>query len=204
MESKHAFVLSVLAVALAGGCASSDPNTKTSGATGQPLAGMGSPIPGGIAGSTAAPPPLGTSSTPGMPLPKGTAGSAAPTTGSAGTGSVAMNGNMGSMAGSVAVPMAGSTGAAGSADPGAAGSAPVMMGSGDCCPDGNCLCHGDLPADLTSKAGPFKTATVDMQTGTGYYPTDAEPPFAAIAICPGFLYVGREMGVWVPFFASWG
>jgi pimeloyl-ACP methyl ester carboxylesterase len=79
-----------------------------------------------------------------------------------------------------------------------------MMGTGMCCSDGNCLCHGDPPADLTSKAGPFKTATINMQTGTAYYPTDAEPPFAAIAICPGFLNTGPEMTPWGPFYASWG
>jgi pimeloyl-ACP methyl ester carboxylesterase len=37
-----------------------------------------------------------------------------------------------------------------------------------------------------------------------HYPTDAEPPFAGIAICPGFLNTGPEMAPWGPFYASWG
>jgi pimeloyl-ACP methyl ester carboxylesterase len=41
-------------------------------------------------------------------------------------------------------------------------------------------------------------------TGTIYYPTDAEPPLAAIAICPGFLNTGPEMAPWGPFYASHG
>ena len=37
-----------------------------------------------------------------------------------------------------------------------------------------------------------------------HYPTDAEPPLAGIAICPGFLNSGPEMAEWGPFYASWG
>src|SRR5262252_10238882 len=36
------------------------------------------------------------------------------------------------------------------------------------------------------------------------YPIDAEPPFAGISICPGFLNSGPEMAAWGPFYASWG
>jgi pimeloyl-ACP methyl ester carboxylesterase len=43
-----------------------------------------------------------------------------------------------------------------------------------------------------------------LGTGTLHYPTDAEPPFAGIAICPGFLNTGPEMAPWGPFYASWG
>jgi hypothetical protein len=92
------------------------------------------------------------------------------------------------------------TGAGGSSFTGGGG--PTLKG--DCCPDHNCLCHGDVPAQLTSGPGPFKTDTIQMQTGTAYYPTDADPPFAAIAICPGFLNTGPEMTPWGPFYASWG
>jgi hypothetical protein len=218
MGSKQAVICALLAVAFAGCASGDDDSSKTSGAKGNPTPGMGTPIPGGIAGAPAAPTnpsmPSTPTSKPGGPL--GSAGSA-PTTGAGGTGAVAMGGSMGA-AGSMAPSMgaagstaaAGSSGAAGSGDAGsgdmgAAGSAPpAMVGSGMCCSDGNCLCHGDLPADLTSKAGPFKTATINMQSGTAYYPTDAEPPFAAIAICPGFLNTGPEMTPWGPFYASWG
>jgi hypothetical protein len=85
------------------------------------------------------------------------------------------------------------------------GDGAVVMGTGMCCPDGNCLCHGDVPTKLSGTTkGPFKTATVVAKTGTIYYPTDAEPPFAAIALCGGFLNTGPEMADWGPFYASYG
>jgi dienelactone hydrolase len=57
---------------------------------------------------------------------------------------------------------------------------------------------------LTSGNGPYKTAQAMGTTGTIVYPTDAEPPFAAVAICPGFLNTGPEMAPWGPFYASYG
>ena len=57
---------------------------------------------------------------------------------------------------------------------------------------------------LTAGKGPYKTASANGSTGTIYYPTDAEPPLAGIAICPGFLNSGPEMTPWGPFYASWG
>lgn len=41
-------------------------------------------------------------------------------------------------------------------------------------------------------------------TGNIYYPVDADPPFAGISLCGGFLNTGLEMQAWGPFFASWG
>jgi pimeloyl-ACP methyl ester carboxylesterase len=78
------------------------------------------------------------------------------------------------------------------------------MGTGDCCPDGNCICHGDAPSALTSQNGPFDYESYRGTLGTIFYPTDAEPPFSAIAICPGFLNSGPEMEPWGPFYASHG
>ena len=76
---------------------------------------------------------------------------------------------------------------------------------GDCCPDGGCLCHGPVAARLSGATkGPFKTATLRLSTGTVYYPTDAEPPFASVALCGGFLNTGPEMVDWGPFYASYG
>jgi len=75
---------------------------------------------------------------------------------------------------------------------------------GECCDDGNCLCHGPVPSALTAAAGPFKTATLRLSTGTVYYPTDAEPPFAGVALCGGFLNTGPEMNSWGPMYASHG
>jgi len=79
---------------------------------------------------------------------------------------------------------------------------PVLQGS--CCADGDCLCHGPDPSALTSSDGPFQTSTYDIGSGKVFYPTDAEPPFAAIAICPGFTNSGPEMEPWGPFYASHG
>jgi len=93
---------------------------------------------------------------------------------------------------------------------GDSGSAPPMPGEkGMCCDDGNCLCHGPAPTALTSTKGPFKTQSYTVAgTGCVYYPTDAEPPFAAVSISDGFLGSGGcgsfQTGQWGPLYASWG
>jgi hypothetical protein len=67
------------------------------------------------------------------------------------------------------------------------------------------LCHGPDPTGLTSAKGPYNTTSFAAGTvGTIHYPTDAEPPLAGVAICPGFLNSGPEMAPWGPFYASWG
>jgi hypothetical protein len=95
----------------------------------------------------------------------------------------------------------------GSADtgPGAGGDA----GSGSCCPDGKCLCHGPSPTALTAERGPYMTQNYTVAgAGCVYYPTNAEPPFAAVAISDGFIGSGGcgsfQTGAWGPFYASWG
>jgi hypothetical protein len=82
-------------------------------------------------------------------------------------------------------------------------------GTGTCCPDGKCLCHGPDPKGLTSARGPYKTANYTIAgTGCVYYPTDAEPPYAAVTISDGFLGAGGcgsfQTGNWGPLYASWG
>jgi pimeloyl-ACP methyl ester carboxylesterase len=52
--------------------------------------------------------------------------------------------------------------------------------------------------------GPYKTATMNIDSGTLVYPMDAEPPLAAVAICAGFLNTGPEMADWGPLYASYG
>jgi pimeloyl-ACP methyl ester carboxylesterase len=78
------------------------------------------------------------------------------------------------------------------------------MLAGECCDDGDCLCRGDAPNSLTSDKGQYKTASYTISTGTVHYPTDAEPPFAAVALCGGFTNTGPEMADWGPFYASHG
>ena len=140
------------------------------------------------------------------PSTAASSGSGAATTGSGGSGAanagsmgIAMTGGAGANRGTAGTPATGSP----SSGRGGASKAPTLTG-GKCCPDGNCLCHGDPPNALTSRLGPFKTAQVLMGSGTAVYPTNADPPLAALSICPGFLNVGPEMAAWGPFYASWG
>jgi pimeloyl-ACP methyl ester carboxylesterase len=137
--------------------------------------------------------------------------------GSGGTGMMMMvaGGTGGKTGGSGGVPPTpgGDKGGDPTGAAGMGGGAAGMGGGGDpmnnfppgmCCSSGDCICHGDAPTQLTSAAGPFKVDTIELSTGTVYYPTDAEPPLSAIAICPGFLNTGPEMGPWGPFYASNG
>lgn len=97
------------------------------------------------------------------------------------------------------------TGASGGAVASAGtGGGSVPMGAGMCCATGNCLCHGPDPMGLTSMKGPFTEQTIRASTGTIHYPTNAEPPFAGVAVCGGFLNTGPEMDSWGSFYASHG
>lgn len=93
--------------------------------------------------------------------------------------------------------------------PDAAGPSADAGPAGACCPDGNCLCHGPAPTELTSERGPYKTASYTIAgVGCVFYPTDAEPPFAAVTVSDGFLGSGGcssfQTGQWGPLYASWG
>jgi hypothetical protein len=83
------------------------------------------------------------------------------------------------------------------------------MGKGMCCSNGDCLCHGDPPSELTSDEGPYKVESYTIAgAGCVYYPTDAEPPFAAVAVSDGYLGSGgcgiAQTGRWGPLYASHG
>jgi hypothetical protein len=93
--------------------------------------------------------------------------------------------------------------------PDAAGPSADAGPAGACCPDGKCLCHGPAPTALTSERGPYKTASYTIAgIGCVFYPTDAEPPFAAVTVSDGFLGSGGcgslQTGGWAPLYASWG
>jgi hypothetical protein len=201
--SARAEFVAAVALVLVAGCGSSQPvnpgtkfapTTVLPGAAGAPA--VVTPPPATSGPAVSAPTPAATTS-PVAPVPtsSGVAGKAA---GPSTTGGAGMVGTMATGTGGGAAPMAGS--AAGGSGAGA------PMGKGDCCPDGNCLCHGTAPTSLAMayKAGPYKTMSYSISTGTVYYPTDAEPPLAAIAICPGFLNTGPEMAPWGPYYASYG
>lgn len=74
-------------------------------------------------------------------------------------------------------------------------------------------CEDATVASLTNP-GPFEVATItendglrngpDYMGATVYYPTNASPPFASIAIVPGFVSQPSSVEEWGPFYASHG
>ncbi|MAP54949.1 T9SS type A sorting domain-containing protein [Altibacter sp.] len=74
-------------------------------------------------------------------------------------------------------------------------------------------CDGVTVESLTNP-GPFEVATLTEADGirngpayngaTVYYPTNATPPFASIAIVPGFTAAPSSVAEWGPFYASHG
>lgn len=97
-----------------------------------------------------------------------------------------------------------STGSGDTSDEDASDDDGDIPGTTTCCPDGDCLCHGPDPTELTSSDGPFSVDSYDIALGKIFYPSDADPPFAAIAIVPGFTNRGPEMEPWGSFYASHG
>ncbi|MET0386123.1 MAG: hypothetical protein ABW321_09210 [Polyangiales bacterium] len=180
--------------------------------------GAGTPAVAGTTGGAAGRPTTPTGGTPGIGTAGiGAAGQIAASGGSpaaGGGGSPAAAGASGGAAGAVAAAgtgaAAGASGAAGTSAgaAGAAGGGGTSDG-GACCDDGNCLCHGDAPSELTSEDGPFGSESYSIQgVGCVYYPTDAEPPFAAVAISDGFGGSGgcgrTQTDGWGPLLASHG
>ncbi|RMA56742.1 poly(ethylene terephthalate) hydrolase family protein [Ulvibacter antarcticus] len=72
----------------------------------------------------------------------------------------------------------------------------------------------DITVDSLTNPGPFDVATLTEADGirngpdyfgaTIYYPTNATPPFASIAIVPGFTALPSSVEEWGPFYASHG
>jgi hypothetical protein len=90
---------------------------------------------------------------------------------------------------------------------------PPVMGEGECCDDGDCLCHGPVPSAPTADKGPFATKNYIVRgVGCVYYPDDpeAKPPFAAVTFSHGLGGSGGcsessfQGGGWAPLLASWG
>ena len=176
-------------------CAAGQPGTQLCNESGTALLACecgSSPGTGGL-------PPV--SGTGGAPPVSGTGG-APPVSGTGGTPPVSGTGGTPPVSGTGGAPPV--TGTGGMPPEMGTGGEPPVIGSGTCCSDGDCLCHGPDPTGLTSSNGPFNTASYTISTGTVYYPTDAEPPFAGVALCGGFLNTGPEMETWGPFYASYG
>lgn len=78
----------------------------------------------------------------------------------------------------------------------------------------DCLCRGDDPTEaaLLERAGPYAVESYTsgfprpsgVDSATVFYPTDAEPPFAGVAIVPGFVSPESSIRQWGPFLASHG
>jgi len=64
--------------------------------------------------------------------------------------------------------------------------------------------HGDPPLFLRDTPGPYFVESYSIDTGIVFYPTNAQAPFAGLALCGGFLNNGDEMFAWGDFYASWG
>ncbi len=177
----------------------------TGGAAGwvQPEAGSGAPAAG-----TGGSPAVSTDST---------IGSTAPPSDSGGTGGL-VEGGIGGAGGEIvaggtggaagAGDLAGTGGSSGNSGAGGIGGAGGTGGTGSthgtCCADGDCLCRGSDPTELTAANGPYQTASYTILAGTVFYPTDAEPPFAGVAVCGGYMNFGPEMAGWGTFYASHG
>jgi dienelactone hydrolase len=153
----------------------------------------------------------------------GKAGSA-PATGGAGGVAVVPR------AGSGPIGVAGISGAAGKVAAGAGGTAGIVAaGSGGNSGSGGGSTAGagggtgsstggfireDDPTDASSKAnGKYKVmmytsgfsgAGQGFGGGTMYYPTDADAPFASVAVVPGFSALQNTIADWGPFLASHG
>jgi hypothetical protein len=90
-----------------------------------------------------------------------------------------------------------------------AGAAGAPVSRGTCCSGGDCLCRADPPTTLPADAGPHAVMQYAlMGSGCVYYPTDAAPPFAAVAIADGFGGSGGcgsvQTSQWGPLYASHG
>ncbi|MBN1655505.1 MAG: hypothetical protein JXA30_17190 [Deltaproteobacteria bacterium] len=146
----------------------------------------------------------------------GSGGSTQPESGSSGSGLVT-GGSGGSVPIEAGVPDGGpATGGSGGSEPvaGSGGSEPVAGSGGsgpvECCTDGDCICREDDPPGLTPENGPYNFETFTYPRGsshggaTVYYPTDADPPYAGLAMCPGFTATQSSIANWGPFLASHG
>lgn len=107
----------------------------------------------------------------------------------------------GAMAGSVAA------GGGGAAPSGTAGAAPTPPSA-----DGALIRGGDPTMDSAMKNGPYQSQKYtdgfkdgsEFLAATIYYPADADPPFAGVVLCPGFVSYQDSVAPWGPFLSSHG
>jgi pimeloyl-ACP methyl ester carboxylesterase len=168
-------------------------STQATGGAGN-ASGTGAQSPGGNGGAASgAAGTSGDGGTAGTSGDGGTAGAA----GDAGTASDA------SSAGSSGGNPADASSAGGTSGSGGVGGADGTGGSA-CCPTGDCICRGPAPTGLTSGKGPFAATSVRSPSGNIFYPTDAEPPFASLAMIAVVTSATPELAAWGQFYASHG
>lgn len=195
----------------------SDPETPEQGPSAGMHAATTSPVMTGgaghpsAAGSTAA----GATAAPSA----GKSGTTIPTIGAAGSGAA---GSTTTSAGSTAA-ASGGAGAGGtpSSAAGSGGEAAGMGASGmsgaagsDTTDPGGGFIREDDPTEASAKdkgkfsvemyTSGFSGAGKDFGGATIYYPTDADPPFAMVAVVPGFTAFQSSIAGWGPFLASHG
>jgi dienelactone hydrolase len=108
----------------------------------------------------------------------------------------------------------GSAGTAAGGTGGIGGMAGVGGAAGGAAPSADdALIRGDAPTMASAMAdGPYAFESYtdgfadgdEFLAGTIYYPTDAEPPFAAVVACPGFTAYQDSVAPWGPFLSSHG
>jgi dienelactone hydrolase len=183
------------------------------GAGGWPLSGQGGMAgmiagQGGMAGVAGVAGQAGIGGGGGMAGMAGVAGEVAGTGGMAGVAGMAGQAGMAGVAGVAGqAGMAGVGGVAGQAGVGGTGG---QGGGGACCSTGDCICRGDDPATSPSTPGPYQTASYTFARtalyggADVYYPTDAEPPYSGLVLCPGWTALRSSLAGWGPFLASYG
>jgi dienelactone hydrolase len=160
----------------------------------------------GSGGMKATPPPLAGSTPPMTQMKPPSAGMLA----QGGMGGMAITGT-GGMAGTAT---AAGSGAGGKGAAGMAGGSPAAGSGGGKAP-GKGFIRGPDPTDASvmgSAKGPFmvKSYTDGYRDGPAYadstiwYPVDADPPFAGVAVVPGFVSPQSSIINWGPFLASNG
>jgi hypothetical protein len=150
----------------------------------------------------------------------GSGGSTPSAAGMGGRSGMGAAGTAGSspMAGAQAAGMGGTTAGTGSPSAGTGGTS-ATAGTGGAAgmagmpASGDALIRGPEPTmDTVMKNGPYKFESytdgfkdgAEYLAGTIYHPTDADPPYAAVVICPGFTAYQDSVAPWGPFFASHG
>jgi len=137
----------------------------------------------------------------------GTSGPSGPGTGGSASTSSGGNGG-GGRPGTAGGPVTGTGGGGGARPAGSGGVAATGSGGSS-----GSIMRGPSPTeDSASMPGPYhvarySTGLADSAAYAGYdvdYPEDATPPFAGVAVIPGFIEGRSAVGDWGPFLASYG